>query len=61
MCKIPCSPTSSVGGTDPRRGAASKTATEVHIAKPGGWPTGKYKVEISANGAVVTAKNFVVN
>lgn len=38
-----------------------KAATEFHIAKPGGWPTGKYKVEISANGAVVTAKDFVVN
>jgi hypothetical protein len=36
-------------------------ATEFHIAKPGGWPTGKYKVEISANGALVTAKEFVVN
>jgi hypothetical protein len=38
-----------------------KGATEFHIAKPGGWPTGKYKVEISANGAVVTAKDFVVD
>jgi hypothetical protein len=36
-------------------------ATEFHIAKPGGWPTGKYKVEISANDAVVTTKDFVVN
>jgi hypothetical protein len=36
-------------------------ATEFHIAKPSGWPTGKYKVEISTNGAVATAKEFVVN
>lgn len=36
-------------------------ATEFHIAKASGWPTGKYKVEISANGAVVSTKEFVVN
>src|SRR6185503_18194732 len=35
-------------------------ATEFHIAKPSGWPAGKYKVEIAANGTVVTAKEFVV-
>ncbi len=37
------------------------SATEFHIAKPSGWPTGKYKVEISANGAVVSTKDFVVD
>jgi hypothetical protein len=37
------------------------SATGFHIAKPSGWPTGKYKVEISTNGAVATAKEFVVN
>ena len=26
--------------------------TELHIAKPSGWPVGTYKVEISADGAV---------
>lgn len=36
-------------------------ATEFHIAKGSGWPTGKYKVEISANGTVVGAKEFMVN
>lgn len=35
-------------------------ATEFHIAKPSGWPAGKYKVEIAANGTVATAKDFVV-
>ena len=35
-------------------------ATEFHIAKPSGWPAGKYKVEIAANGTVATAKEFVV-
>jgi hypothetical protein len=36
-------------------------ATEFHIAKPSGWPTGKYKVEISANGASVGVKEFAVD
>ena len=36
-------------------------ATEFHIAKPSGWPAGKYKVEISANGAAVAVKEFAVN
>jgi hypothetical protein len=37
------------------------SATEFHIAKPSGWPTGRYKVEISANGTLVTTKEFAVN
>jgi hypothetical protein len=36
------------------------SATEFHIAKPNGWPAGKYKVEIAANGNVVSTKEFVV-
>jgi hypothetical protein len=36
-------------------------ATEFHIAKPSGWPTGKYKVEISANGLPAGAKEFAVD
>lgn len=36
-------------------------ATEFHISKPGGWPTGRYKVEISANGNAVATKEFAVN
>jgi len=35
-------------------------ATEFHIAKPSGWPAGKYKVEVSADGAPVGAKEFEV-
>jgi len=34
--------------------------TEFHIAKPSGWPAGKYKVEISANGTVVATREFDV-
>lgn len=33
---------------------------EFHIAKPDGWPIGKYKVEISASGTVAATKEFVV-
>jgi hypothetical protein len=35
-------------------------ATEFHVAKPDGWPAGSYKVEISANGAVVASQQFSV-
>jgi hypothetical protein len=33
---------------------------EFHVSKPDGWPTGKYKVEISANGAPAGSKEFEV-
>jgi hypothetical protein len=33
---------------------------EFHISKPDGWPAGKYKVEITANGAPVGSKEFEV-
>ena len=35
-------------------------ATEFHIAKPSGWPAGKYKVEISVDGAPAGSKDFEV-
>lgn len=35
--------------------------TEFHVAKPTGWPTGKYTVTISADGTVVATKEFAVN
>jgi len=34
--------------------------TEFHIAKPSGWPAGKYKIEVSADGAPVATKDFEV-
>lgn len=34
--------------------------TEFHISKPSGWPAGKYKVEISADGAPAGSKEFEV-
>ena len=35
--------------------------TEFHIAKPSGWPSGNYKVEISANDKVASVKEFSVD
>ncbi|GAB3345167.1 hypothetical protein [Lysobacter tyrosinilyticus] len=35
-------------------------STEFHIAKPSGWPTGKYKVEVSLDGNVVQSRDFEV-
>jgi hypothetical protein len=37
-----------------------RTVTEFHISKPDGWPVGKYKVEISLNGALAQTKEFEV-
>ena len=35
-------------------------ATEFHISKPDGWPTGKYTLEVSLNGTPVQTKAFEV-
>ena len=34
--------------------------TEFHVAKASGWPAGKYKVEVSADGTVAATKEFEV-
>ena len=34
--------------------------TDFQISKPDGWPTGKYKVEITLDGAVVQTREFEV-
>ena len=36
------------------------TVTEFHIAKPDGWPAGKYKLEVAANGKPAGAAQFTV-
>jgi hypothetical protein len=36
------------------------TVAEFHIAKPDGWPTGRYKVEIHKDGAPAAAQEFEV-
>ena len=35
-------------------------STEFHIAKPTGWPVGKYKVEIAVDGAAAGSEGFEV-
>ena len=37
-----------------------KARTEFHIEKPGGWPAGKYAVNVSLDGAASGSKDFVV-
>lgn len=39
---------------------AGPGTTNVDFAKPDGWPTGKYKVEVSLDGVVVQTKEFEV-
>ncbi|MEO5897351.1 MAG: hypothetical protein ABIS06_16805 [Vicinamibacterales bacterium] len=38
----------------------TRERTEFHIAKPNGWPTGKYQVEIFLNGTSAETKKFEV-
>jgi hypothetical protein len=40
--------------------AAGDSVTEFHIAKPDGWPVGKYSVAISIDGTQVGSKDFDV-
>ena len=35
-------------------------ATEFHVSKPDGWPAGKYKVEVAANGKPSGTREFTV-
>jgi hypothetical protein len=37
-----------------------RAATEFHIAKPDGWPAGRYRVEIALNGEPAVAHDFEV-
>lgn len=38
----------------------NRETTEFHIAKPDGWPEGKYKLEVSINDQRAETKNFEV-
>ena len=40
--------------------AAGPQTTDFSISKPDGWPAGKYKVEVSLDGAVVQSRDFEV-
>ena len=39
---------------------SGRAYTEFHIVKPGGWPAGDYKVEVTLDGAPAGAKSFRV-
>jgi hypothetical protein len=39
---------------------AGDARTEFHIAKPDGWPTGKYKLEVFLNGSSAATRTFEV-
>jgi hypothetical protein len=39
---------------------AGNARTEFHIAKPDGWPTGKYTLEIFVNGSSAATRDFDV-
>jgi hypothetical protein len=40
--------------------SSDRNATEFHISKPDGWPTGRYRVEIALNGQPAGARDFEV-
>jgi len=40
--------------------AAGAQTTDFHISKPDGWPTGRYRVEISQDGSVINTSEFEV-
>ena len=40
--------------------AAGAQTTDFHISKPDGWPTGRYRVEISQDGNVIDTREFEV-
>ena len=35
--------------------------TEFHVSKPDGWPAGRYRVEVTVNGANAGTKEFTVS
>ena len=39
---------------------AGAQVTQFEISKPDGWPTGKYKLEVSLDGAVVQTREYEV-
>ncbi len=39
-------------------GSQGRVSTEFHIAKPDGWPTGRYRVEIALNGQPAGSRDF---
>ena len=52
--------TASVNDSSQTISASGPAASEFHISKPDGWPTGDYQVEISLNDKPVGTKKFAV-
>jgi len=46
--------------TEDKAIAAGPQVTDFQISKPDGWPVGKYKLEVSLDGAVVQTREFDV-
>jgi hypothetical protein len=46
--------------TEDKSVAAGPQVTDFQISKPDGWPTGKYKLEVSLDGKVVQTREFDV-
>ena len=40
--------------------AAGAQVTQFHVSNPDGWPTGRYRVEISQDGNVISSSEFEV-
>ncbi len=49
-----------VNETTQQISAGPRSYTEFHIAKPSGWPAGRYRLELLAGGRAVGAREFVV-
>jgi len=41
-------------------GSSGRVNTEFHIAKPDGWPAGRYRLEIALNGQPAGSRDFEV-
>src|SRR5262245_49838286 len=41
-------------------GSPGRVSTEFHIAKPDGWPAGRYRLEIALNGQPAGSRDFEV-
>jgi len=50
-----------VGDSSQTVAASGPAVTEFHVSKPDGWPAGRYKVEVSLNGAPAGHKEFKVD
>jgi len=49
-----------VGDSTQTIAASGPAVTEFHVSKPDGWPAGRYKVEVSLDGAPAGHKDFSV-